>query len=180
MAKAVWHGRVIAESDDIQVVEGNAYFPRSSLDLACIRESSEKRTYCHWKGFSDYLDIVVDGEVNEGAAWHYEEPYEASSIIRDRVAFWRDVEITGAPEGGGLFESKPSLRDGRSGWEALCWLLSQTPKSTLTSADLEADAGIAANELTRMWEAYDVQRYARRYQWKLAGDAASPRLEKSS
>jgi len=180
MAKATWHGRVIAESDDIEVVEGNAYFPRSSLDPSCVRESSERRTYCHWKGFSDYLDIVVDGEVNEGAAWYYAEPYEASSIILDRVAFWRDVEIKGAPEGSGLFESKPSLRGERSGWEALGWLLSQTPKSTLTSADLEADAGIVAEEVTRMWEVYDVQRYAHRYLWQLVGDAASPRLEKSS
>lgn len=180
MAKAIWNERVIAESDDIEVVEENAYFPRSSLDTACVRESSVKRTYCHWKGFSDYLDIVVDGEVNEGAAWYYAEPYDASSIILDRVAFWRGVEVTGVPEDRGLVEAKPSLRDGRNGWEALCWLLSQTPKSTLTSADIEADTGVAAGELTRMWEVYDVQRYARQYRWQLTGGAATPRLEKSS
>ncbi len=180
MAQAIWNGKVIAESDDIEVVEGNAYFPRSSINPDCVRESPENRTYCHWKGFSDYLDIVVDGEVNAGAAWFYAEPYQASSVILDRVAFWNGVEITGVPEGRGLVEAKPSSRDGRSGWEALCWLLSQTPKSTLTSADIEADTGLAATELTHMWEVYDVQRYARQYKWQLTGDAAAPRLEKST
>ena len=180
MATATWNGKIIAESDDIALVEGNAYFPRRSLDSACVRESSEKRTYCHWKGFSDYLDIMVDGEVNEGAAWYYAAPYEASSIIRDRVAFWRGIEIAGAPEGGGLVEAKPSLRDGRSGWEALCWLLSQTPESTLTAADIEAETGVAAGELAGLWEVYDVQRYARQYRWQLAGEAESARLEKTA
>ena len=86
----------------------------------------------------------------------------------------------GAPEDKGLFESQPSLRNGRSGWEALCWLLSQTPKSTLTSDDIEADAGIAPGDVAGMWDVYDVLRYASRYQWQLTGDAANPRLEKNS
>ena len=29
--KAVWNGAVVAESDDTVVVEGNHYFPESSL-----------------------------------------------------------------------------------------------------------------------------------------------------
>ena len=180
MAKAVWNGKVIAESDDIAMVEGNAYFPKDSLDSACLRESAEKRTYCHWKGFSDYLDVVVDGAVNEGAAWYYAEPYDASAIIRDRVAFWRGVEISDVPDETGLVESKPSLRDGRSGWEALCWLLSQTPKSTLTSADIVAETGLAPADLATAWEVFDVQRYASRYRWQLIGEADNARLEKSA
>ena len=180
MAKAIWNGKVIADSDDIVMVEGNAYFPKASLDPGCFRESKEKRTYCHWKGFSDYLDIIVSGEVNEGAAWCYAAPYDASAVIHDRVAFWRGIDVTGAPEDKGLFESQPSLRNGRSGWEALCWLLSQTPKSTLTSDDIEADAGIAPGDVAGMWDVYDVLRYASRYQWQLTGDAANPRLEKNS
>ncbi len=30
--KAIWNGEVIAESDDTVVVEGNHYFPESSLN----------------------------------------------------------------------------------------------------------------------------------------------------
>ncbi len=30
MAKAIWNGATLAESDDIAVVEGNPYFPRAS------------------------------------------------------------------------------------------------------------------------------------------------------
>ncbi len=31
MAKAVWNGKTLAESDDIEVVEGNLYFPAESI-----------------------------------------------------------------------------------------------------------------------------------------------------
>lgn len=31
MKRAVWNGVIIAESDDIVVVEGNVYFPEASL-----------------------------------------------------------------------------------------------------------------------------------------------------
>ena len=180
MAKAVWNGKVIVESDDIVMVEANAYFPRAAIAADLLRVSAERRTYCHWKGLADYLDVVIDGQVNEGAAWYYAEPYEASSVIRDRVAFWRGIEVSGAPEEPGLFEAKPSVRRGREGWEALCWLLSQTPKSILTAADLKADAGIAAGDVAGLWEVYDVQRYASRYKWRLTGDPLAPCLEKAS
>ena len=39
MAKAVWNGTVIAESDDTVVVEGNHYFPRESLRDDVVRPS---------------------------------------------------------------------------------------------------------------------------------------------
>ena len=38
-------------------------------------------------------DIVVDGDVNEGAAWYYAAPLEAAENIRDHVAFWRGVDV---------------------------------------------------------------------------------------
>ena len=38
--QAQWNGRVIASSDDIVTVDGNAYFPLDSLDSSCIRPSS--------------------------------------------------------------------------------------------------------------------------------------------
>ncbi|MCP9900970.1 DUF427 domain-containing protein [Cyanobium sp. Cruz CV13-4-11] len=90
--QASWNGTVIASSDDIVTVEGNAYFPAESLDAACIRPSSH-RSFCGWKGEALYYDLVVDGKENPNAVWYYPEPKEAASNIRGRVAFWKGVTV---------------------------------------------------------------------------------------
>ncbi len=90
--RAIWNGAVIAESDDTVVVEGNHYFPRSSLAGQYVRDSST-RSHCPWKGEASYLSLEVDGAVNPDAAWYYPEPSAAAAQIRDRVAFWRGVQV---------------------------------------------------------------------------------------
>lgn len=90
--KAIWNGKVIAESDDTVVVEGNHYFPSSSLTTDNFSPNS-RRTICGWKGEAHYYDVNVDGETNAAAAWYYPEPKDAAAEIRDRVAFWNGVEV---------------------------------------------------------------------------------------
>jgi len=92
MPKAVWNGAVIAESDDTVVVEGNHYFPETSLNQQFLRES-DRRSVCAWKGTASYYDVVVGGEVNPAAAWFYASPSEAARAVSGRVAFWRGVQI---------------------------------------------------------------------------------------
>ena len=46
--KAVWNGVVVAESDDTVVVEGNHYFPDSSLKREYTSFSNHRST-CAWK-----------------------------------------------------------------------------------------------------------------------------------
>ena len=96
MATATWRGAVLADSDDIVMVEGNAYFPRAALNEEHF-EPSTRTTVCPWKGTASYLNVVVDGERNAEAAWYYAEPKPAADQIRDRVAFWRGVAVHGAP-----------------------------------------------------------------------------------
>lgn len=93
MAKATWNGATIAESDDIVVVEGNLYFPRSALESEHFT-ASETTTVCGWKGTANYLDITVAGQRNPAAAWYYADPKPAAAQIRDRVAFWKGVVVT--------------------------------------------------------------------------------------
>lgn len=90
--QATWNGAVIASSDDIVTVEGNAYFPAESLDADLVRPSSH-RTVCGWKGEAHYYDVVVNGQVNTNAAWFYPEPKSAADSIRGRVAFWKGVRV---------------------------------------------------------------------------------------
>jgi uncharacterized protein (DUF427 family) len=91
--KAVWNGKVIAESDDTVVVEGNHYFPHSSLRDDVVRESGTHTT-CPWKGEASYYSLEADGATSTDAVWYYPEPKEAAEQIRGRVAFWKDVQVT--------------------------------------------------------------------------------------
>lgn len=92
MPKAVWNGQVIAESDETIVVEGNHYFPISSVKPEFL-EDSNSHTRCYWKGVASYYDVVVGGERARDGAFYYPEPSEAAKDIQDRVAFWRGVRV---------------------------------------------------------------------------------------
>lgn len=92
MAKAVWQGTVIAESTGTVMVEGNHYFPRSSI-RAELFHRTEHTSFCPWKGTANYYTLEVGSERNENAAWTYEAPKDAAAAIKDHVAFWRGVEI---------------------------------------------------------------------------------------
>ena len=91
--KAMWKGVVIAESEDTVVVEGNHYFPLSSVKAELLKDSPTT-TVCGWKGTANYYSLVVDGQENKDAVWTYHSPKEAASEIKDRVAFWRGVSVT--------------------------------------------------------------------------------------
>ena len=93
MATATWNGTTLASSDDTVVVEGNHYFPRESVVEGVLVDSS-RTSVCPWKGTATYSSVVVDGQVNEDAAWTYPEPKPEAAQIRDRVAFWKGVEVT--------------------------------------------------------------------------------------
>ena len=68
MAKAVWNGEVLAESDQYQLVEGNIYFPSESVKWQYFKDGDQQYT-CPWKGKSAYYDITVNGQVNQNSAW---------------------------------------------------------------------------------------------------------------
>jgi uncharacterized protein (DUF427 family) len=91
--KAVWNDTVIAETQDTVVVEGNHYFPLASVNAALL-EPSAHTSVCPWKGTANYYSLAVNGKRNENAVWYYAEPKEAARQIRDRVAFWKGVEVT--------------------------------------------------------------------------------------
>lgn len=92
MAKAIWNGTVIAESDVYELVEGNVYFPPDSVKQEYLRGSTHS-SHCPWKGDASYYTLVVNGEENADAAWYYPEPFEKAAHIKDHVAFWKGVTI---------------------------------------------------------------------------------------
>jgi uncharacterized protein (DUF427 family) len=92
MPKAVFNNTVIADYDDIILLEGNHYFPPDSVNTQYLRPS-ENRTVCPWKGTATYYDVVVDNKESRDAAWSYPDPSPAATAIKDHVAFGEDVEI---------------------------------------------------------------------------------------
>ena len=91
--KALWNGKLIAESNDTVVVEGNHYFPEDSLKREYVAFSNH-RSSCPWKGQAHYYSLLVDGEMNPDAVWFYPEPFEAAATVKGRVAFWKGVEVS--------------------------------------------------------------------------------------
>jgi uncharacterized protein (DUF427 family) len=92
MAKALWNGAVLAESNRTVMVEGNHYFPPSDVRSEYLR-SSPTHTVCPWKGTASYHDVEVDGLRNADAAWFYPDPKPAAAQIKDYIAFWKGVRV---------------------------------------------------------------------------------------
>lgn len=92
MVKAVWNGEVLAESDETVIVEGNHYFPASSVRRDLFADS-RTTTVCAWKGVAHYYTLRAGGQENPDAAWYYPDPKPAAAQIKDRVAFWKGVKV---------------------------------------------------------------------------------------
>ena len=92
MAKAIWNGAILAESDKTIVVEGNHYFPPDTIKSEYFK-SSDMHTTCHWKGLASYYNVEVDGKTNNGAAWYYPAPKDAAKEITGYIAFWKGVKV---------------------------------------------------------------------------------------
>ena len=77
MAKAIWNGQVLAESDKTVVVEGNHYFPPDAVKMQYL-QPGQTHTVCSWKGVASYCDVVVGvgatmltGSRHDGGLWHF-------------------------------------------------------------------------------------------------------------
>jgi uncharacterized protein (DUF427 family) len=92
MPRAIWNGTVLAESPDVVMVEGNAYFPPEALNREYF-EDSPTHTTCGWKGVASYYTVVVNGARNVDAAWYYPETKPEAAQVKGRVAFWRGVKV---------------------------------------------------------------------------------------
>ncbi len=90
--KAIWNNEVIAESNEIVVVQGNHYFPASSVTDDFLKPS-ETTSECPWKGTANYSNLSVAGAENPDAAWYYANPKDAAKEIAGHIAFGNGVQI---------------------------------------------------------------------------------------
>jgi uncharacterized protein (DUF427 family) len=76
--QAVIDNTVIASAEDSELItiEGNKYFPPSSLSVT-LSDSATPYT-CPWKGAAQYHDVSVNGTLHHDVAWSYPTPFPAS------------------------------------------------------------------------------------------------------
>ncbi|CZS96781.1 related to DUF427 domain protein [Rhynchosporium agropyri] len=89
-ATATVEGRKIAEAEEWEVVEGNVYFPPSSVDTSLLSKT-DHTTHCPWKGDAAYYNINLDKTELKNAAWYYPEPKEKAENIKNYVAFYKNL-----------------------------------------------------------------------------------------
>ena len=92
MARAIWNGKVIAESEKTVTADGNVYFPESSLKREYYRPSTTT-SLDPAKGQARYMSLLIDGEDNPDAAWYYPDPKPVARKIKGYVGFWRGVDV---------------------------------------------------------------------------------------
>jgi len=98
--KAVWNDTVVAEADkdDLIYIEGNWYFPPSSVKQEYLKKSDTPYT-CPWKGVCQYFDVGEGENRSKDSAFSYPEPKpSAIDVVKkdfsNYVAFWQDIKVT--------------------------------------------------------------------------------------
>jgi uncharacterized protein (DUF427 family) len=94
MPRATWNDALLADAPPAQVelVEGNVYFPPDTVERRYLRESAT-HTVCPWKGTCSYYDVVVGSEINKDAAWYYPDCKPEAKRIEGFIAFWKGVRV---------------------------------------------------------------------------------------
>ncbi len=91
--RSAWVGSErAASSDDVVMVEGNAYFPPSAIRPGVLTPS-RTTTACPWKGIARYYTVTIDGVELPDAAWSYPHPLPFARRVKGRIAFSGGVEI---------------------------------------------------------------------------------------
>lgn len=98
--KATVNGTVIAEApqEDLIKIEGNWYFPPSSVNAELLTKSPTAY-HCPWKGDCQYFNVQDGGTSLQDRAFSYPAPYPTAfdRVGKDfsgYVTFWKEVKVT--------------------------------------------------------------------------------------
>ncbi len=91
--KAIWRGRVIAESDRTLDVGGYTYFPRETVRMDLLHATPRTQSDLACPHGVQFYDVAQDAARSKRAAWSYEAPRPAMSQVDHWIGFWEDVEV---------------------------------------------------------------------------------------
>ncbi|KAG9204286.1 hypothetical protein G6514_001360 [Epicoccum nigrum] len=87
-ATATVNGVEVARTSNWEVVDGNIYFPPSSITKSHFTPTSTT-THCPYKGDASYYTVTVNKTEVPDLAWYYPEPIKGMEKIKDYVAFYK-------------------------------------------------------------------------------------------
>jgi uncharacterized protein (DUF427 family) len=91
--KAIWRGRVIAESDRTLDVGGYTYFPREAVRMDLLQATPKTQSDLACPHGVQFYDVAQDAARSKRAAWSYEAPRPSMSQVDHWIGFWEDVSV---------------------------------------------------------------------------------------
>lgn len=91
--KAIWNGKIIAESDRTLEVGGYRYFPRDAVKMSLLQIAPKTASDLECPHGVQFYDVAEGDTRSPRAAWSYEAPQAALMQVDHWVGFWKDVEI---------------------------------------------------------------------------------------
>ena len=87
------HGLTIADTiAALRILETSHppvyYLPRASLDMSLIERSASRQSFCEFKGFATYWNLVLEGNTIPDVAWSYEQPSATYRALAGHLAFY--------------------------------------------------------------------------------------------
>lgn len=91
--RIVHRGVVLADtSRGLRILETSHppvyYLPPSDVAMEHLQPSSQRGSFCEFKGVASYWDVGVAGEVSRAAGWSYAMPTPAYAALKDHLAFY--------------------------------------------------------------------------------------------
>jgi uncharacterized protein (DUF427 family) len=91
--KAIWRGRVIAESDRTLEVGGYAYFPREAVRMDLLRAAPKTAGDRACPHGVQFYDVAESDARSVRTAWSYEAPRDSMQQVDHWIGFWEDVRV---------------------------------------------------------------------------------------
>lgn len=91
--KAVWQGKVIAESDRTLEVDGYRYFPRESVRMEMLQITPKTANDLKCPHGVQFYDVAEGDRRSPRAAWSYEAPQQRMQPVDHWIGFWEDVSV---------------------------------------------------------------------------------------
>jgi uncharacterized protein (DUF427 family) len=92
--KALLHGTIIAESDDVVCAAGYDYFPAAVVRTAVLQKAAKTPKDLQCPHGVQFYDVVIGGKRYPRNAWVYESPQPKLAEVAGRFGFWQDVKVS--------------------------------------------------------------------------------------
>ena len=64
------------------------YIPTEDVKTEYLHLANAQRSFCEWKGFASYYDLIVGEKQVRNAAWYYAQPTADFAAIKNYIAFY--------------------------------------------------------------------------------------------